>query len=413
MSVVIPSLRAAIAVPPWVKNYLWRSAQAIPSLDLRFADNKSLVDAVTGASLITFARASSGTVTDSAGTLQTAAIDVPRFDHNPTTGESLGLLVEEQRTNLLLRSEEFNNASWGDQGTAPTVTANATVAPNGTLTADRITFAAADSRKTQANISIVNGASYTFSVYALAIGAINNKFRLAFFDQAVQSTSADFTVSQSQWQRFTFTVTSTQTNNFGLPQIRNASDNAGNDIYFWGAQLEAGAFPTSYIPTTTAAATRSADVASIGSSAFTSFYNQSEGTMFVDFLRAYSGNFPNFPNLYQFNDGTNDNEITVLGIQGGQLFQPYVVIGTSSQINFVTVASIFPGPNRCAHSLSLNNSVFAGNGVLTTPDTSVNLPTVNQVKFGDRGGQRFTGHYKRICFWRQALPGATLQAITG
>lgn len=80
-------------------------------------------------------------------------------------------------------------------------------------------------------------------------------------------------------------------------------------------------FASSYIPTTDAAATRAADVASIGSSAFTSFYNQSEGTMFVDFLRAYSGNFPDFPNLYHFNDGTNDNEITVFGIQGGQLFR--------------------------------------------------------------------------------------------
>jgi hypothetical protein len=93
MSVVIPSLRAAIAVPPWVKNELWRRARAVPSLDLRFADNKSLVDAVTGASLITFNRASSGTYTDSAGVIQTASNNVPRFDHNPTTGESLGLLA--------------------------------------------------------------------------------------------------------------------------------------------------------------------------------------------------------------------------------------------------------------------------------------------------------------------------------
>ena len=90
---------------PWVRNDLWRRARAVPSLDLRFADNKSLTDAVTGASLVTFTRASSGTYTDSAGVLQTAATDVPRFDHDPTTGESLGLLVEEQRTNLLLRSE--------------------------------------------------------------------------------------------------------------------------------------------------------------------------------------------------------------------------------------------------------------------------------------------------------------------
>ena len=60
MSVVIPSLRAAIAVPGWAKNELWRKARAVPSLDLRFADNKSLTDATTGSNLVTFTRASSG-----------------------------------------------------------------------------------------------------------------------------------------------------------------------------------------------------------------------------------------------------------------------------------------------------------------------------------------------------------------
>ena len=128
MSVVIPSLRAAIAVPPWFKSELWRRARAVPSLDLRFADNKSLVDAVTGASLVTFTRASSGTFVDSAGVIQTASTNVPRFDHNPTTGESLGLLAEEQRANLLLRSEEFDNASWTK--TRSSISADSTIAPN-------------------------------------------------------------------------------------------------------------------------------------------------------------------------------------------------------------------------------------------------------------------------------------------
>ena len=74
-----------------------------PSLDLQFANQLSLIDRISGQQLVTFTRASNGTYTDSAGVLQTAATDVPRFDHDPTTGESLGLLVEEQRTNLLLQ----------------------------------------------------------------------------------------------------------------------------------------------------------------------------------------------------------------------------------------------------------------------------------------------------------------------
>jgi hypothetical protein len=68
---------------------LFRSA----SLDLRFADKKTLTDRVSGTNLITFSRASSGTYVGSDGLIKTAVTDAPRFDHDPVTGESLGLLV--------------------------------------------------------------------------------------------------------------------------------------------------------------------------------------------------------------------------------------------------------------------------------------------------------------------------------
>ena len=111
MSFLLVAQRA-LTVPGWVKNTLWRAAKATPSLDLPFAESKSLVDAITGRQLISFARASSGTYVDSAGVLRTAT------------------------TNLLLRSEEFNDASWTK--TRSSATANAIAAPDGSLTADKI-----------------------------------------------------------------------------------------------------------------------------------------------------------------------------------------------------------------------------------------------------------------------------------
>ena len=228
----------------WTRNALWKTARAVPSLDLRFADNKSLVDAVTGASLITFTRASSGTYVDSAGVLQTAAIDVPRFDHSITSST----------TNLLQRSEEFDNAYWSASGsTAPTVTANTAISPSGTLTADTITFAAADSRIQTDLIPVTAGVSYTFSVYVKAVGVSLNKCRLAFFDGA-QQNSADFTVSNLTWTRIsnTFVAANTASARF---QIRNATDVLANSLFVWGAQLEQSATVGPYVPTTTAAAT--------------------------------------------------------------------------------------------------------------------------------------------------------------
>ena len=99
MSLALAGKRAALLPGAWARNDLWRRARAVPSLDLRFAESKSLVDAASGQSLVTFTRASSGTYVGSDGLIKTATTNEPRFDHNPTTGESLGLLVEEQRTN--------------------------------------------------------------------------------------------------------------------------------------------------------------------------------------------------------------------------------------------------------------------------------------------------------------------------
>jgi hypothetical protein len=374
----------------------------VPSLDLRFADNKSLVDAVTGASLITFTRASSGTYVDSAGVLQTAATDVPRFDHNPTTGESLGLLVEEPRTNLRLNSATYQPTSGG----TPAAYTIDQVAPDGTTTGSRQT--AATPRTFEDYTGIAN-ALYTFSFYCRVTSgtaAFSIQLKNAATDTVITSDTSP--VATTTWRRFTISGTTAG----ATPGVRVELVGVVPGFVFWGAQLEAGAFPTSYIPTTTAAVTRSADVASITGSAFTSFYNQSEGTVFADFLRTYSGNFPNYPNLYQFNDGTDNNEITMLGIQGTQSIQGFVTTGAIQQFASTAFTSAVPGPNRSAHSFISNNSAFAWNGALGALDTSVSIPTVNQVKFGERGAQRFTGHYKRLTYWPQRLPNPTLQSLT-
>jgi hypothetical protein len=271
MSVVIPSLRAAVAVPGWAKNVLWRNARAVPSLDLRFADNKSLVDAVTGASLVTFTRASSGTFADSAGVLQTAATDVPRFDHNPTTGESLGLLVEEARTNLLLRSEEFDSASWTVNPGSKTVTANTTVAPNGTLTADTVTANGIPVAHFVDQTVTLTAISYVYTVYAKA--GTNNFIQLrasatlgsryANFDVSTGATGTSANITSSSiefvgngWYRCSMVFTSTAaTGTLAIILVTSNSaasaevNSLNTSVILWGAQLEAGAFPTSYIAT--------------------------------------------------------------------------------------------------------------------------------------------------------------------
>ncbi|MCP4789420.1 MAG: hypothetical protein GY881_04195, partial [Gammaproteobacteria bacterium] len=96
-----------------------------PDLNLDFANSKELDPRIT------FTRSSVGTYVDENGIIQTAVDDQPRFDHDPATGESLGLLIEESRTNLLTYSEQFDQ--W-DKGNNTTITPNAATAPDGSMT---------------------------------------------------------------------------------------------------------------------------------------------------------------------------------------------------------------------------------------------------------------------------------------
>ena len=336
----------ALTVPGWAKNVLWRSARAVPSLDLRFADNKSLVDAVTGASLITFARASSGTYVDSAGVLQTAATDVPRFDHNPTTGESLGLLAEEARTNLLLNSGTLSAQSVTVTAVAHTLhfTGTGTITLTGTSTAGPLVGTGTGE---------ANRVSLTFTPTAGSL---------------------------------TLTVSGTVTN----------------------AQLEAGAFRTGYIATAGAQATRSADVASIGSSAFASFYNQSEGTVFVEAARATAVT-GQYPNIFNITDGTGSNRIQLYGLDYADRYTHEISTAGSAQVGFnqsqVLAANTF---NKLALAFKTNDTAFVANTSLVLADNVVTLPTVNQLILTGTASRTI----KRITYWPQRLPNSTLQALT-
>jgi hypothetical protein len=308
---------------------------------------------------------------------------MPRFDYNPSTLAAQGLLIEESRTNSLWYSEEFGNiAGWATAGTAPTITTNSTTSPSGTLTADTITFAAADSRiQNEALLSFTAGLSYTITLYAKAVGTSLNKIRLALFD-GTQQNSSDFTVSNTAWTRLTVTFVAANNTAVGRMQIRNATDNLANSLYIWGAQLEAGAFPTSYIPTTTTALTRAADVASVNT--LSPWFNATEGTLFAEFTRGYTGNFINFSSAAVITNnvivGTNGIASAYTNGANQQLYNTMTLNsveqldyrGKNSQIN-----------NKVALAYKTNDTQQFINGLAEITDTSCTVPTsVSQMNIG-------------------------------
>lgn len=216
---------------------------------------------------VSFSRSSDGTYFDAAGAMQTAASNTPRKGHNPATGAVRGLLLEEQRTNLLLRSAEFDNAAWvkSKSGVAstPVVTANYASAPDGSTTASRVQMslaggsAAADYALVAQLRPVSAGVTHSKHIYVRSIaGPCTVLWRDDF------AVTLNYISVSSDWQRFNTTETSPLANaNPGI-WLRGATVTSSScDILVWGAQLEAGSYPTSYIPTTTAAVTRAADVA--------------------------------------------------------------------------------------------------------------------------------------------------------
>jgi hypothetical protein len=403
------------------------------ALDLNFALTKSLIDFVTGQNLVTFTRASSGTFVGSNGVLQTAATDVPRFDHNPTTGESLGLLVEEQRTNLMLRSEEFDNASWTLGQTS--ISANVIQSPNGSLTADKlIENSNTSTHLIQQIIAHTSGTTYTASCFvkvaertffSITFGSgFTGTQANSFFDlsNGTTPTSGATVVNVGNgWFRCSFTLAATASASsavqFRLATSTSVASYTGDGtsgIYLWGAQLEAGAFPTSYIPTTSATVTRSADVASISGSNFSSWYQADEGTVFADIISA-----PVNTIAQQVCDFTNsatptqDRTFARRNTSGG--LATAVRAGNVLQVDQSTGVTV-AGGGRYRHTFAYGPAVFAStaNGVTATESSITTYPTVNQVALGQayNNVQYLNGTIRRLTYWPQRLSNSTLQAIT-
>jgi hypothetical protein len=443
MSVVIPSLRAAIAVPSWAKNELWRRARAVPSLDLRFADNKSLVDAVTGASLVTFTRASDGMFVGSDGVLQTAATDVPRFDHNPTTGESLGLLVEEQRTNSV-RNNTMVGAVAGTPGTLPTNWVGASLGIGisreiiGTGTANGIDYIDVKYSGTTTGSGVINlspddgviassGQAWTSSAYVTLLGGSTANLTLihrirqaalagvfiAATDQTLSPVSGDLIKN-----RYSVTLSSAPATIASLGQyflLSFAASGLAVDITLRIGlpQLEQGATASSVIPTTTAAVTRSADVASITGSAFSSWYQSGVGSLYGETISRSSGLLDaggiGF-GVAVFSDGTNDNRIR-FGVTGtGTVW----IAATNTEAS-LTVGTYTAGASfKLAAAYAVNDFAFTKDAATVQVDTSGVVPTVSQLSIGrsNVASGLLTGTIRRLCYWPTRLPDSTLQAVT-
>jgi hypothetical protein len=182
------------------------------------------------------------------------------------------------------------------------------------------------------------------------------------------------------------------------------------NLFIWGAQLEAGAFPTSYIPTVASQVTRSADVAVMTGTNFSSWFNATEGTLYgqADWLGPSS-----FDYFFSLNNGTGSNLIS-LGVTSTAVTRFIVSDAGVTQASIAGPAGSANNVFKVAGGYQVNNFAAATNGVLGTVDTSGTVPTVDQASLTSSQGTTnlFNGHISQIAYYPRRLANSELQAIT-
>jgi len=411
-------------------NKLYSDAKGVvPSLDLRFASQKNLNDYMTGQNLITFSRPvganqSPGTYVDENGIIQLSTADTPRFDHNPATGESLGLLIEESRINRVLLSIPPATSSTGWSVVNATGTANAISAPDGTLSATEYSIINSDpSTKRIFSWPIQNQPVINRTVSVFAKTGTANELYMTGINAAgtivinlntgvVTTNTSESTVTTEEYLNGWWRIVLTQNSGNALLYTALPSGQSGT-FYLWGGQVEEGSFATSYIPTTGTALTRSADDASITGSNFSSWFVQNNGSFYckADLQSpASSGQSPIFS---VDSSGANYRVASRRATLG--------VRNSSSGTDGIDITnfSVWNGEvKEFALTWVANDCALVDSGTLIGTDTTTLNPlsTVNQLLIGNVnvGGflSRMGGHISRLTYFPDRLENSVLQAIT-
>jgi hypothetical protein len=363
----------------------------------------------------------------------------PRFDYDPVTLAPKGLLIEEQRTNLVLQSEAFNDAGWSKTGS--TITANTIAAPDGALTSDKLVEDTSNGfHSVGRNETVVSGVTYALSIYLKAgertevsvLGRFSGSWVVrpsaivnlasGTISSSTGAAPATITAVGNGWYRVTIVGTTNTTSAGFQVDIRSGgtqsyTGDGTSGLYIWGAQIEAGAFATSYIPTTTATATRAADVAVMTGANFSNWYNQSEGSLFAEAQATWT--LPVNGVLTSTHDGTTSNRI--------RTFLRSTITSPANRLSVYVsnagsvTANIGDLGLPASQAISKICYAYQGTALVGTKDgaavstgTSGVIPVLTQLSIGTEAGgsSAICGHIRRLAFFPRRLADAELTALT-
>jgi len=380
-----------------------------------------------GAGDLDVTRATTATRVNSSGLIESVASNVPRLDY--TNGSCPSILVEPQRTNLFTYSEDFTNASW--LKTRATITGNATTAPDGTTTADLIadsTFTNSNSYTEKVVFSGLIGLA--FSVYVkkntanyISFGYYDIDFHGYVVNTNTWATTHTFGSPVSfkaenagnGWYKLTMTKTASSVGVYASVAIQGTSNGANYDgtgalsAYFWGAQLEAGSYATSYIPTTSASVTRNADV--ISKTGISSLIGQTEGTLFLDVkAQLNSADEQDF----SISDGTTNNRAFIRLASSG-VIRAIGVFAGSTEFNIGSTTYTTGTRYKIALAYKNNDVVLYINGTSAGSTSTTTISgTLSRLGFDvfTNGAQTIVSPINSASLWKTRLTNTQLAQLT-
>lgn len=359
-----------------------------------------------------------------------AAYYGPRFTYDPVTHAALGLLIEEQRTNLATYSQDLSNAVWAKSGSSVSLVAAS--APDGGGAYKLVENSATSDHRVSTVATVSIGQAYSTAIYAKQAGRTAIKFYAnmqggtksfvvdlvtgAVSGSSMPSAPVVSNAGGGYW-RIAYTETADITSIIGIyvvllnGGVESYLGDGASGVYIWGAQLEAGAFATSYIPTTSASVTRAADSATMTGSNFSSWFNATQGTFVVNGITPPAP--PSVAVFVQVDSGAETEKMTARYYAAGNWFFDVYSGGGATQASLDTGSATANAPFKIAGSYALNAFAACRNGGAVISDSSGTPPTVNRLVIGCDGVQRAANApISRLRYYPVALTNAQLQALT-
>lgn len=426
MSLVRPILRPLFELLP--------KTLASHTLDLDFVGTESVDPRIT------FTRASTAMRTNSAGVLESVAINTPRIDYDPVTLLCRGLMVEEERTNLLTYSDGIGTTPWSKTRCSVISATAYGAAPMFKIVED--TSASTThliGRVSAGNVSWVSGKTYTTSILvkkserdgvglSLSAGAfganIYAQFNLLTGGVVLKSGTVTAHAKYLGADLWRLGITATATATAAAPIYVFIGRDAGatlsytgdgsSGIYVGAPQVEEGANMSSYIPTVATAMTRSAEVASMTGSNFSDWYNQTDGTFLVDF--DFAGHSGSGALISAFNSAaTNTYSSYIYFNSANSNVQAYSAAAGVTQCSIALGVSPDTLPQRVAHAYKTDFFGAAMNGGAVVSDASGTTPSgINSLFIGrsPTDSNPMCGHIRRLTYFPTRLSNSTLQMLS-